>query len=260
MKKILQPFFHLIIPRSKCRFLALLIIVILCFQIVLVTHTVAEQQPNSSSNQCEVKEQESARNRYEQFRECAERTKDQDDLNKTLDEAEKAFEHYQSKSKKSNVSEVQAKLNQLSLTIDVIKWLQITEERLAEEIWVPTMSIELENVQAQEDKWLRLFTKQIEEIPSLQLLLLTESSENIQIAYAQINLALSLLHIKTSNLINYSLKSKSFSWESIEQLLKKPKPAQTNDPRLMQSAILAIYTNYIMNKQKMLKTYCALKS
>jgi chromosome segregation ATPase len=141
---------------------------------------------------------------FREKRELYQRTRDLKDLNNALNHAEEASKQYQQiiQKNKPNITYIQAKLNQLSLSLEVNEWLELVTRELQKESWVPTIVGEQRDVATKQKTWLSHLQKISNDSLTIENKIqeLADSSRNSEIIYAQINYAKSLLRMQDSPL------------------------------------------------------------
>ena len=141
-----------------------------------------------------------------------------------MSQAEQSIKQYQQVQKvtpEGSIEYLQATLNQLSLWLDVKEWLQITEDQLKKEDWVPTIQNELLTVRtavrtASNSEWLKRGAD-LKDIDN-KIDQPYDKSTSGKIVYSQINYAQSLVRIKNSSL---PLGLTKPLWQTIDNHLRK---------------------------------------
>jgi len=203
-------------------------------------------------------------------------TESKKDLVCTIRSADKAFKNYEIEQIQSNgIREIQARLNQLSLTLDFIQWLVQVRNSLLEEDYLIGESQQkyiiyktLNEGWEADTSWNDRAREQLQDLPLLEATLLSSGENmepNVQAIYSQLNYGRNLLKLKTLNLV-FDVAEDSFmdlerlfkssqelvSWKSIGQLYGK---ALSASEHLGDKKAAAYAYGYYGDFQKVLAKY-----
>jgi len=135
------------------------------------------------------------------------RTRNLDDLQQALNQAKIALDSYRTAAEtdgsNSQIIPTQARLNQLSLTLDTVAWLKTVKQELTVETWIPTIKSEIAEVELAEKKWFSILENQASQTrqtiqPTLDPKIWEKltSPEQLSLIYAQVNYGVSLTQLQ----------------------------------------------------------------
>lgn len=129
------------------------------------------------------------------------RTQTQTDLQAALDDANKALKYYEQAYEKAKdnpailSTQIQARLNQLSLVLNIEQWLQNIQVKTQKEWQPPSQNLnnKINEIQQQIDKWLPQFEKYVRTWSEIEYLSDKSLPNNHESIYTQLNLVTSLI-------------------------------------------------------------------